>query len=372
MNEQQEGLLAEFPVDVSREEFVRFNLRMAERRSLMRFRKVYAVAGGLLMLLTLALMVADYVNGRPFDMTLLILLLFVAITVLVLVLGVPNFVRHQTGKFYDKRLLDGNHFYGVLRVYDDRLEKTTCGRTNVMYFAEPVVYLEYEDMMVFFVPRETLLIPARCVTAADAEILRSVSQKIPAARRLLYAKMEGEATERMAPPMADADDEREVSVLLEVRVLYTIEELYQMFSHVILRDYVKWLPLFTGASLIAGVALGFSGGPFLIAGLFVAFFAFFAAVYVWLPRARMRSRMRFMRIPDTEMVYLFTEKGILYSQNGGGDFTLYPWTGLVRAVERTNWVEFQMNSSVFEMPKRCVSDLERLREVVNTYHTPRR
>lgn len=372
MNEQREGLLAGFPIDVSREEYVRFNLRMAERRSLMRFRKVYAAAGGLLMLLTLALMAADYVSGRPFDVTLLILLLFVAITVLVLVLGVPNFVRHQAGKFYDKQLLDGKRFYGVLRVYDDRLEKTTRGHTDTLRFAEPMVFFEYEDMMVFFTRQGSIVIPARCVTDADTEILRGVSQKIPTAQRLLYAKMVGEAAARMEPPLAAAADEREVPLLFEVRVVYTVAEVYQMFSHSILRDYTKWLPLFTGASLIAGVALGFSGGPLWIAGLFVAFFAFFAAVYVWLPHARMRSRMRFMRLPDTAMVYQFTEKGILYSQNGGADFTVYPWTGLVRAIERANWVEFQMNSSVFELPKRCIDDMERLREVVNTYHTPRR
>ncbi len=369
MNEREDNLIAEFPVDLSREEFVRFNMRMAQNRSLMRFRKVYAVVGGLMMALTCALMAVDYVEKRPFDTSLLVLLLFIAITVLTLVLGVPRFVRHQTGKYFDKEMLDGKSYYGLVRVYPDRLEKVYRDHTVRLELDGPIAFLEYEDMMVFFFRDISFIFPARCVTAEDAALLRAASQKIPPARRLLYAKMLGRAESRMEPPDWSGKEEKEETVLYELTARLTIDELVEMFNHSNTRAYTKWLPLFTGASLLAGVALGFTGGPLLTAGLFVAFMAFFALVNLVLPRWRMRSRMRFADQQTVAFLFRFTPHGVLVSNNNGKDFVTYPWTGLVRATEQTDWLVFQMNSGVFEIPKRCVEDMERLREIVNTYHT---
>ena len=371
MNEEHEEMLAEFPVDLSREEYIRFNLRVAEHRSLMRFRKVYAVLGGAIMLLTLFLMVLDFIEKRPFDITLLILLLFVAITVLVLVLGVPNFVRHQTGKHFDKEMLDGKTYFGVVRVFADRMEKQCRGHTAVVPYTDFTAFLEYEDMMVFLNRHGSFVFPARCVTAADADVLRAVSKKTPRERRLLYAKMVGKAETRMEMPLFGNKEAEDARVLVEVRADYTAQEIYEMFLHSNTRAYTRWLPLFSAASLVVGVVLGFDGGPLWMAGLFVAFFLFFAAVNLWLPRARMRARMRVARAPEALFIFRFTENGMMVSANGGADFVTYPWTVLVRAVERPAWLEFHTNSSVFEVPKRCVTDIERLREVVNTYHAPR-
>ena len=372
MNEREDGLIAEFPVDLSREEFVRFNMRMAENRNLMRFRKVYAVAGGLVLAFTLALMALDYVEKRPFDPSLLILLIFVAITVLTLVLGVPRFVRHQTGKHFDKEMLDGKSYYGLVRVYPDRLEKVYRDRTITLEFNSGVVFLEYEDMMVFFFRDISFIFPARCVTASDAELLRAVSKKIPSARRLLFAKMLGRAETRMELPTWSGKEPEEDAVLYEVRVRMTAEELVSALNRVNTRAYVKWLPLFTGASLIAGVALGITGGALVMAGLFFAFMLFFALVNLWVPRLRVRARLRYSAPQETPFVFRFTAHGVLVSHNDGKNFNTFPWTGLVRAVEQTEWLEFHMNSGVFEIPKRCVEDMERLREIVNTYHTPHR
>ena len=46
------------------------------------------------------------------------------------------------------------------------------------------------------------------------------------------------------------------------------------------------------------------------------------------------------------------------------------WSMITRAVERPNCVEFHTESALFQVPKRCIEDMDTLRQIVDTYFIP--
>lgn len=93
----------------------------------------------------------------------------------------------------------------MVYVYEDRLEKVSGGTVNRVYYGENAAYIETGDMMVLLASSSrAIVLPARCMTREDAELVRrTVLPRIPPMRQRLLSKMVPQASQRMAPPPAE-------------------------------------------------------------------------------------------------------------------------------------------------------------------------
>lgn len=356
-----------FPVDLDRAEYVRFNMRIAKMRGLYRFRGVMLTAFGFSLALAAVLLAMDFYRYRTVDSTLVALMVFVLLAGATLLFGVPNYIRIKAGRTYDRSLLSGHEYYGVVRVYQNRIEKTGGGRTTTLPFDRTLVYAEYEDMMVFAAPAmPAIILTARCVTEEDAQVVRdAVRTAIRQEQQLLFARMISRAAVRLDMPPDDADAEPD-ELLMRLHITYTQEEFLGMVTRGAWQAFFKMLPLFAGVALIAALALGMSGGPFTMALIFLGVLLFVMAVNVGGTRWRTRLRMPAMD-EDALTVHLhLSERGItLFSATRNSLF--YPWISGIRVAEKPDWVELQLNGSFMEIPWRCIPEPELLRDIVNAH-----
>lgn len=356
-----------FPVDLSREEYVRFNMRMAKERGLYRFRVVMMAAFGLSFVLAGALLVMDMIENRPLDTSLPVLMVFILMSGLVLLFGVPNYIRIKAGRTYDRSLLSGYDFYGVVRVYPNRVEKSAGGRTTLIPLDARAVYAEYEDMMVILCPNQpAIVLSARCVTAEDAEVVRQVArERVPVTHQRLYAKMVSRTDLRLEPP-EEAEVGEPDETLLSLFVRYTADEFLTMITHGSLQAFLRMMPLYAGVALIAALALGLSGGPLTMILLFFGVLLVLFLINVVGPRMRMKLRLPAMSEEALSVRLVLSRRGLTLTASTRNT-AFYPWLSVTRVLEKKDWYEFQLNSGSLEIPARCVEDPQQLRDIVNAY-----
>lgn len=114
-----------------------------------------------------------------------LVVLFIAVAGGFLLFGLPAYMKRNAGRAYDQSVLGGHEYYGMLVVYGDRLEKVSGGEVSAVRFADNAAYMETEDMMVLMASSSrAIVLPARCLTAEDAELVRrTVLPAIPPMRR---------------------------------------------------------------------------------------------------------------------------------------------------------------------------------------------
>lgn len=110
----------------------------------------------------------------------------------------PAYLRRNAGRAYDQSVLGGHEYYGMVYVYEDRLEKVSGGTVNRVYYGENAAYIETGDMMVLLASSSrAIVLPARCMTREDAELVRrTVLPRIPPMRQRLLSKMVPQASQR--------------------------------------------------------------------------------------------------------------------------------------------------------------------------------
>ena len=356
-----------FPVDLDKAEYVRFNMRMAKERGIYRFRGVMLLAFGLCMAAGLVLMVMDMVQGRPFDGTLLSLLVFILLAGAVLLFGVPNYIRITAERTYDRTQLCGYDFYGVVRVYPDRVEKTAAGRTTVIRLKEKVAYFEYDDMMVLLTTDQpAIVLSARCVTEEDAEVVRrTVRARVPETLQRLYAKMVSQTPVRLEMPESGTEPVED-EMLMRLRVNYAPDEFLTMVTHGALHSFARMIPMFAGVSLVAALALGLSGGPFVMAGLFLLTLLILFAVNVLGPWLRTKLRLPAMSDDALTVWLVLSERGVTL-ESTARNTQFYPWLAVSKVVEKPDWYEFHMHNAILEVPARCVTEVDSFKDIVNAH-----
>lgn len=191
-----------FPVDLSREEYIAFNMLLAKNGGMLRFRKGQLVIFGLMMAFSLVMLAVEFFVFQSLDVVMILVVAFIALTGGFLLFGMPAYLRRNAGRAYDQSVLGGHEYYGMVYVYEDRLEKVSGGTVNRVYYGENAAYIETGDMMVLLASSSrAIVLPARCMTREDAELVRrTVLPRIPPMRQRLLSKMVPQASQRMAPP----------------------------------------------------------------------------------------------------------------------------------------------------------------------------
>lgn len=358
--------LREFPVDLDRAEFVRYNMYMARERGLYRFRGVMLTAFGLIFAAAAASVISALIRHRPLDTAPLTLMFFVLLCGMLMLFGVPNYIRIKAGSAYDRSLMAGQEYYGLIRLYGNRIEKTVGTKTVSIPFAQ-AGYAEYEDMIVIVSPdTPAIILPARCVTTEDAAAVREAALAVVAENaRRRYAVMVSRTAVRLAVPAAEADDETD-ETLLVIPVSYTPDEFLHVVTRSAMNVYFSRLPICAGVSFIAALALAFSRGPYVMSLIFLGGMLLFFIIHVVIPRVRTQLRLPGLTGDALVMHMFFSKKGIRITGTGRHSL-FYPWLAVTRVARRGQWFDFSFTRDHVEVPEHCIADPAALKDLLNTY-----
>lgn len=364
--------MVRFGADLNKEEYIRFNEIMARTGGILRHRKGQAVFFGVMLAFSLAMLATEWVLVREIDFLIILLMVFTTLAGGLLLFGMPVYVRRTAAGAYDRSLLNGYTYAGTISVYADRVEKDNGHNAAVVKFAENAGYIETADMMILFAPASrSIVLPARCLTASDADALRRVVLPgIPPARQRLLDRLVPRAQERMASP-EPAEREEQAEALITVSFTYTREEFLKMVTDSSLRVFCKFLPVY-------GIIAAFSALMFgLLGGIAVGLLSFLLLVGMMLllnvGGNRVRAARSYDRMPQEgkTLRVVFSEEGIVASSPGPGEEIRMAWGGVTRAVERPGDVEFYSGNACLRIPKRCVPDMEELRRLADAHVPPR-
>ena len=107
-----------FPVDLSREEYIAFNMLLAKNGGMLRFRKGQLVIFGLMMAFSLVMLAVEFFVFQSLDVVMILVVAFIALTGGFLLFGMPAYLRRNAGRAYDQSVLGGHEYYGMVYVYD--------------------------------------------------------------------------------------------------------------------------------------------------------------------------------------------------------------------------------------------------------------
>ncbi len=356
----------EYSVGLTREEYVRSQelVNRALRGRPQLFSRIFSV--GMMVLCVLAL-AAEYRISGTIDTALAIVMTLMIVAEVWIMLSTPRQLRRRHEAAYDGTVFAGHCFDGVLTVDEFGVEKRTADETTRVRFAECTVFIEAEDMMLFCVNGgKSIVVPARCLTAEDADATKQLAfAKIPRDRLCLVepiaARLETRAPIAVVAPETD-------DILLTVNVEFTPAELKGQLTETAMEQFVGLLPQKVLVSVFLTIMVYFAFEimplPVFLLGLLVLF--------VWdILRARLRAGQAIrMTNGDAQKVTVELGENALYIRGrgqGARKMTL-PWSYITRAGEWPNEVVFFADRKrVFTIPKRCVEDMDALRRIVDAH-----
>ena len=114
----------------------------------------------------------------------------------------PAYLRRNAGRAYDQSVLGGHEYYGMVYVYEDRLEKVSGGTVNRVYYGENAAYIEtegHDGAARLLQPGHRAARPVHDQGGCRAGAPDG-APRIPPMRQRLLSKMVPQASQRMAPP----------------------------------------------------------------------------------------------------------------------------------------------------------------------------
>ena len=362
-------LPVEYPVQLSREEYVQAQELVTRAVSGNRGRGIGRLLPLMAALLCLLVPAVDYkLNGTP-DISLIAMILIMVAVELSVFFSYPRIMRRRSESAYDTTRGTGYSFDGVVAVTDRDITKTTASAKTVIPFSE-CTYVEAADMMIFYSPRgKSIIVPARCVTDTDADRTRAAAMAgIPVNRRCLLKKMTGRRQEPLPAP--DLTTPAVEEPLLTVQVEYTEKEFGSLAADAAWDMIPQLLPV-KALLALCGAMLVFSWHETAALPVFILLLALFSLWPVFTARGKARKAVAITDGQALRLTVDLTESGVRVQGTGdhAKQMTL-PWTGVTRAVECPEKVEFYAGKKALTIPKRCIPDMEALRRVTNSHMKP--
>lgn len=362
---------ASFPVDITREEFIRFNLIVSKSTGLMRFRNGQMILFGILGVLSLLSVLSDAVTYQRADGIMIFLVFFIAVMEGILLFGMSSYIKRTSGRAYDQTILTGNSYYGRVSVYPDRVEKQNANLKTTIPFQPQTMYIETRQMMILLFPNTpAIVLTATCLTKENADAVRkAVMTGLPATRQKLVDRMVPLAKTPIAPPSSEKGREPEAEQM-HVDVTYTQDEFIKLATDTAEMGFMKALPLYSGLSTMTGLLFGllynFGVGIFVfiltVGGIF--------AVNILGVRAKANRSYQQMTESGTRIGISFTVKGITVRSPTTRESIGMIWESITRAVERREYIEFYTRTAFLRIPKHCIENIGLLKEIVDSHiHT---
>ena len=358
-----------FPVELSREEFIRFNLLLARSAGPLRHWKGQLLFIAVMLLMSIGLLAAVWITDHTADPLIIALIAMVAFGGVLILWAIPARLRRSAGRSYDQTVKSGYRYTGVVRVYGDHVQKSSGGAVTVIRFSAGAGFMEAPDMMVLIAPGvPSIVIPARCLTAEDADCLRRTALAgIPPARHVFVGRLAPGAVQRK--PFHEegeiADEE-----LMTVRVIYTRQEFMKLVRDTGMRSFIKLLPLYSAVALMSAVVFGLMAGPGASVLAFAAVIALLLLFILLSNNARARAILARATPEMMTIEYHFTDLGLTARSPKSQQNVRFGWATVRRAVERADSGEFFVDTSFIRIPKRCIPDMDALRSLVDAHVRP--
>ena len=365
---QENEILTTFGAELSREEYIRFNELLAKTGGALRLQKPqkYLTVG--MLVFCAGMMMYDYIKFKEVDISLLLLAGVIAMAAVFSLWVIPSRLRKSAGTQYDERVMGGYDFNGMVRVYPDRVEKDTVEGTAVVLLQQSV-YIETADMIVLMAPdKKSIVIPGRCLVPEDADILRrAVMNGMPLNQQRVSRPIVAAAPERLHKSVSEREEE---DILQQISLRYTPEEFVSTVTQTSLRTYMRLMPIYSAVALMSGITFGilyhFLMGTIAFVGTMLILFL----LNVVVNRSRASRAAKMMPENALSAMIHITKRGVLI--RSGGQEICMAWQAIKRAFEQPDYVEFITDSQSIRIPKRCIEDMESLREIVDTYKPPQK
>lgn len=354
----------EFVVGLSQEEFTRSQI-LANNV----LRGNHGIGGRLfsviIMLLCVAMVGMEFRITRQIDPSLAIIMTLMIVAELWFMLDAPRKLRKKNELLYTMSRFSGHSFDGVATVNEFGVTKCTVDERTHVGFSQCAAYIETEDMLMFCMTQgKSIVIPARCLTAEDAEYTKKAAFAVVSpTKRYVLAQISPKLENKQ--PIGNILKPMEVEEMLRVRVEYTAAELKSGLTDTAVQNFFENFSQKMLVAVFFTILFYFTMEmmplPFFLMSLVVLFLSDIITV-------RMRAR-RAIRVSDGDVCrvqLILTEQ---YLQITGKSEHVrrmkVPWECITRAVERPKEVEFYAQTRILTVPKRCIEDMDELRTIVD-------
>lgn len=349
------------PMDLTREEFARFQSLLSSISGPMRTRNVSLIFS---LLLGAGVLVPELIlwrQGQQPDVLLLAAMLLLVGMSLVLWGITPPYITKKAEKLYDLTTEAGQSFYGLVRIYPDRVEKAKPDYTVVIPFNEQALFIEDAGMLVFLnKQRQAIVLPARCLTPAQADILRAGAELLPPANRRFVSRLVPQGQAALLPPPTEGE------LLYEDTIRYTPEEYVVVAKDQTQRLFWRRVPLFCIISMMLALTFGWNDQSMWQC---VALFALSGGVLTFfnlvLPLRRVTLMAPHMRGEQLSVRVTVDYRGLRLLKENQGEGSM-PWSAIKHVYDADTFVRFSGKQEFF-LPKRCIPDLDTFSADIDRY-----
>lgn len=364
MEQKQENLV--YAVGLSREEYVQSQKTVVKA---LRGKHINVQRATTIVLIVMCILavVAEFRFTGTVAVETVVLMVMMIVAEVWMMLDLPRQTQRSHEAAYDASLFSGHSFDGVLTVDALGLVKRSADETNRLNFAQCAAFIESEDMMIFVAMNgKSIVIPARCLTAEDAEATKAMALEVisPSKQYLLQA-VKPTLTERLSieEPTLQIED-----ALFGISVEYEAGELRAQFADIAWRGFFEKFPAKMLVAVFVTMVLHFLMAlpplPLFLSGMLVLLLSDVLS-------AQMKAR-RAINTTEGDICRLrveLTEQSLRVMGRGKQARRIkVPWERITRAVERPKVVEFFVDKNrVVVIPKRCIKEMEQLREIVDSH-----
>lgn len=344
-------------VDLTRDEFIAFRMLTARLMGPLRQRIPTLIVSILCFFVLGGYAIYEWqAHIVPYpDPVLVVGALLVLIPALIFCVYVPQRMKKQAGKQYDRSVQAGMDFCGELFIYPDCIEKASSTVTASVRLDERMLFIETVEMMVITaIGSPAIVLPARCLTEEMAREVRQATMQIPPRNRRFVARVKARG-EVVAQPEPKAKPEE----LWVQTFTYTAEEYAVVLKGIIQQHFWRMSPVLALVAMMGSIVLGNGDITRIVENipLFVIIMVLLVLFNLVLPLRRVKVQTESLSAHDLTMqVRLDTMMIHNKLPKGGQNWVL--WCDVDHVYEREDFVEIVHNkkASLF-IPKRCIPDL---------------
>lgn len=349
-----------FGVDLNEKEYIIFQRTVSKFSAAKRLSGFFLLGLALFAVFMITQTIQEDVS-QLFSADTLSLLVFTVLSAVSWLIVPPLLDRIRFKKGYADAIAGGQVFEGMVTVTEESITKVTPSGTLTLPFDNNLLFVERKDMM-FFVNRfgQGIVLPARCMTAEDAAVVREVAQASVYPRFFMVkGSFAAARTERMTFESVEP-----VKTLYTVNITYNGDEQRIMIKTLVKRDVSRTVPSVSLLAFLFAACFGWSYGFWVAAIIFGVSILLFAGIkcLFWLPRYKAAGKGEAVTLS-----VLFTEQAVVMEREvgQGKQRLILRWKDVAHAVESENAVEIYDKKQYMYIPKRHIGDMDFLRQLVN-------
>lgn len=363
--------IIELPVDLTRKEFVTFNTIVSKSSGNQRYSGRFSALMVIIFAITVLMFIYDILVHQSVDYISLIFLFLWVVTSLSIRLFMPNAARRSAEKVYDKTILSGHSYYGMLHIFNDHIEKISENNEVSLSFRDNIFYFENELLIgVMISGKPAIIIPARCITQDDLlKIKRVLLPAIPLPKQYISGEIIPLASEHIKKQESETDDGWEFDDVYRITVSYTKEELNTYNGNLVFMNFIKRLPFYGVLAFLAALMAIFNGDFIVGILFFVGVILGILILQVVIGKVRASSLFKRMEESGDFMVFEISPIGIIIKgtwveENING----ITWESVKRAINGDTFIDFHTETGFISIPKRCILDFEKFENIVDKFY----